>query len=112
MSFPDDSDVEVRYPLTPEQEHVTVPRGRGCPARSFRQSGPGEWQICVQTPELAMPDADGEATFPAVLPGCLRTAPGRAGGRAMSEPEYGLDRWAPLFSSPARNWPTPSHVPA
>jgi hypothetical protein len=64
MSFPDDSWVEVRYPLTPEQEHGDRNAWPWLPGSVVSQCGPDEWQICVQSPELAIPDEAGEATYP------------------------------------------------
>ena len=79
MSFPDDSEVEVRYPLTAEQEHDDRESWPWLPGRIEQQCGPDEWQICVQAPELAVPDADGEATYPL----CFREA------SELAEPEPG-----------------------
>ena len=82
MSFPDDSAVEVRYPLTSEQEHGDREAWPWLPGRVVQQCGPGEWQICVQTPELAIPDADGEATYPLCFRDSSELRP--------AEPEAGL----------------------
>jgi hypothetical protein len=61
MSFPEDSWVEVRYPLTGEQE-----RGD----RAAWPWLPG-WEICVQAPELAR-QHEGESET--VYPVCFRDA--------------------------------------
>jgi hypothetical protein len=82
MSFPDDSPVEVRYPLTAEQEAGARAAWPWLPGTVVSQCGPGEWQICVQALELAVPDADGEATFPL----CFRDA----SELRPAEPEAGL----------------------
>jgi hypothetical protein len=82
MSFPDDSEVEVRYPLTAEQEAGDRAAWPWLPGWVVQQCGPGEWQICVQAPELAVPDADGEATYPL----CFRDA----SELRPAEPEAGL----------------------
>jgi hypothetical protein len=62
MSYPEDSWVEVRYPLTSKQD----PGDRGAwpwlPDRVVAQCGPDEWEICVQT-ELAM-EHQRETVFP------------------------------------------------
>ena len=128
MSFPDDSEVEVRYPLTPEQEAGDRAAWPWLPGRVVQQCGPDEWQICVQAPELAIPDdatrrtradlcrlcfreIDAASPVPKLRRRCRRNA-GGAGPRrlqAAAEPglrpgyertRYGPGRWAPLFSSP------------
>ena len=88
MSFPEDSWVEVRYPLTSEQEHGDRAAWPWLPGWVVSECGPGEWEICVQAPELAIPDEDGEAELPGVLPGRLRTSAAghRTGGRAVTCP--------------------------
>jgi hypothetical protein len=64
VSFPDDSPVEVRYPLTSQQEHGDRAAWPWLPGWVVSRCGPDEWQICVQAPELAIEDQDGEATYP------------------------------------------------
>ena len=85
MSYPEDSWVEVRYPLTGEQEHGDRAAWPWLPGWVVAQCGPDEWEICVQAPELAM-ERRGRDGVPGVLPGFLRAArPGRGtGGRAMT----------------------------
>ena len=63
MSFPEDSWVEVRYPLTGEQEHGDRAAWPWLPGWVVSRCGPDEWEICVQTPELAM-EHEGETVFP------------------------------------------------
>ena len=48
MSFPEDSWVEVRYPLTSEQEHADRAAWPWLTGWVVSQCGPGEWEICVQ----------------------------------------------------------------
>jgi hypothetical protein len=63
VSFPDDSWVEVRFPLTTEQEHGDRAAWPWLPGWVVSQCSPDEWVICVQAPELAVED-QGEATYP------------------------------------------------
>jgi hypothetical protein len=63
MSFPEDSRVEVRFPLTSEQEHGDRTAWPWLPGWVVAQCGPDEWQICVQAPDLARPH-EGETVFP------------------------------------------------
>ena len=51
--FPEDTWVEVRYPLTPEQEHGDREAWPWLPGWVVTECGPDEWQVCVQAPELA-----------------------------------------------------------
>jgi hypothetical protein len=62
-SFPEDSWVEVRYPLTGEQEHGDRAAWPWVPGWVISRCGPDEWEICVQTPELATEHQD-ETVFP------------------------------------------------
>ena len=57
--FPEDSWVEVRYPLTSEQEHADRAAWPWLPGWVISVCGPDEWEICVQAPELAI-QHDGE----------------------------------------------------
>ena len=84
MSFPEDSWVEVRYPLTSEQEHGDREAWPWLPGWVVSQCGPGEWEICVQAPELAIPDAEGEASYPVCFRDASELRPQAA------EPEAGL----------------------
>ncbi len=61
--FPEDSWVEVRYPLTREQEHGDRAGWPWLPGWVAARCGPDEWEICVQVPELATWH-DGEAWYP------------------------------------------------
>jgi hypothetical protein len=70
MAFPDDSEVEVRYPLTPEQEAGDREAWPWLPGWVIAQCGPDEWQIGVQAEELAIPDEVGDPTYPT----CFRDA--------------------------------------
>ena len=67
--FPEDSWVEVRYPLTREQEHADRDAWPWLPGWVVSVCGPDEWQICVQAPELATQD-EGETWYPV----CFRDA--------------------------------------
>jgi hypothetical protein len=51
--FPEDSWVEVRYPLTREQEHADRAAWPWLRGWVVSVCGPDEWEICVQVPELA-----------------------------------------------------------
>jgi hypothetical protein len=62
--FPEDSWVEVRYPLTSEQEHADRAGWPWLPGWVVSVCGPDEWEICVQAPELAI-QHDGEDWYPA-----------------------------------------------
>ena len=68
--FPEDSWVQVRYPLTREQEHADRTAWPWLPGWVVAQCGPDEWEICVQVPELATWH-EGEAWYPV----CFRTPP-------------------------------------
>ena len=61
--FPEDSWVEVRYPLTGEQQHGDRDAWPWLSGWVVSQCGPDEWEICVQTPELAM-EHEGETVYP------------------------------------------------
>jgi hypothetical protein len=66
MTFPEDCWVEVRYPLTSEQERG--PRRLAmAPGWVVSHCGPGQWEICVQAPELA-----GQHQGQTVFPVCFR----------------------------------------
>lgn len=69
LAFPEDSWVQVRYPLTSEQEHGDRAAWPWLPGWVIAQGGPDEWQICVEVPELATWD-EGEAWYPV----CFRDA--------------------------------------
>jgi hypothetical protein len=62
-AFPEDSWVQVRYPLTREQEHADRAEWPWLPGWVVSVCGPDEWEICVQAPELATWH-EGEAWYP------------------------------------------------
>ena len=64
--FPEDSWVEVRYPLTSEQKSTDRDAWPWLPGWVVAQCGPDEWEICVQAPELATWH-EGEAWYPVCL---------------------------------------------
>jgi hypothetical protein len=45
--------VQVRYPLTSEQEHADRAAWPQLPGWVAARGGPDEWEICVQAPDLA-----------------------------------------------------------
>jgi hypothetical protein len=61
--FPEDSWVEVRYPLTIEQEHGDRASWPWLPGWVVAECGAGEWEICVQAPEVAR-EHQGETVYP------------------------------------------------
>jgi hypothetical protein len=61
--FPEDSWVEIRYPVTREQEHADRAAWPWLPGWVVSVCGPDEWEICVQAPELAIWH-DGEDWYP------------------------------------------------
>jgi hypothetical protein len=61
--FPEDSWVQVRYPLTAEQERGDRTAWPWLPGWVTAECGPDEWEICVQAPELAT-EHDGETFYP------------------------------------------------
>ena len=85
MSFPDDSDVEVRYPLTPEQGAGDRAAWPWLPGWVIGQCGPGEWEIGVQAEELMVPDGVGDPTYPT----CFRDASELRPRSLEPEPEAG-----------------------
>ena len=105
MTFPDDSPVEVRYPLdgTPTKTSAgttvyisDVPRESWpwLPGVIEQQCGPDEWQVTVLARQVATAGRyararrhpGGAAVLPVLFPGRLRTAPAghRTGGRAVT----------------------------
>ena len=84
MSFPEDSWVEVRYPLTSEQEHGDREAWPWLPGWVVSECGPNEWEICVQAPELAIPGEEGEANYPVCFRDASELRP------QATEPEAGL----------------------
>jgi len=81
-SFPEDSWVEVRYPLTGEQEHGDRAAWPWLPGWVVSRCGPDEWELCVQTPELVM-EHEGETVFPV----CFRDSSELR--TSVAEPEAG-----------------------
>ena len=79
--FPEDSWVEVRYPLTREQEHADRAAWPWLPGWVVSVCGPDEWEICVQAPELAT-SHDGEDWYPTCFRGLLRDPLARSTGRS------------------------------
>jgi hypothetical protein len=77
--FPEDSWVEVRYPLTSEQRDTDRAAWPWLLGWVVSVCGPDEWEICVQAPELAI-QHEGEAWYP-TFPGLLRDPPARSTGR-------------------------------
>jgi hypothetical protein len=63
FSYPEDSWVEVRFPVTAGQEHGDRGAWPWLPGWVVSICGPGEWEICVQAPELAV-EHDGEPVYP------------------------------------------------
>ena len=61
--FPEDCWLEVRYPPTCEREHADRAAWPWLPGWVVSVCGPDEWEICVQTPELAT-EHQGETVFP------------------------------------------------
>ena len=84
MSFPDDSPVEVRYPLTSEQEHGDRAAWPGCPAGWSASAAPTSGRSACRLAELAIPDEDGEATYPLCFRDASELRP------QATEPEAGL----------------------
>ena len=63
VQFPEDSWVEVRFPLTAEQERGDRDAWPWLPGWVAAECGPDEWEICVQAPELGF-ERDGETCYP------------------------------------------------
>ena len=61
--FPEDSWVEVRYPLSSEQKNADRDGWPWLPGWVVAECGPDEWEICVQAPPLAI-QHEGEAWYP------------------------------------------------
>ena len=78
--FPEDSWVEVRYPLNSEQKNADRHGWPWLPGWVVAECGPDEWEICVQAPELAI-QHEGEAWYKDVLPRLLGGPPARSTGR-------------------------------
>jgi len=69
MSFPEDSWVEVRYPLTTKQERGDRAAWPWLPGWVASICGQNEREICVQAPELAS-QYESETVYPV----CFRVA--------------------------------------
>ena len=53
--FPDDSEVEIRYPRDKREERETDRAGwPWLPGSILGQCGPDEWHVCVEVRELAV----------------------------------------------------------
>jgi hypothetical protein len=61
--FPEESWVQVRYPLTSDQKDTDRAKWPWLPGWVVARCGSDEWQICVQDPELVSWH-DGEAWYP------------------------------------------------
>ena len=61
--FPADSWVQVRYPVTAEQERGDRAAWPWLPGWVVAECGPDEWEICVQAPEVAS-ERDGDTFYP------------------------------------------------
>ena len=77
--FPEDSGVQVRYPLTSEQEHADRGGWPWLPGWVVARGGPDEWEICVQAPELAI-QHEGEAWYPTCFRDSSEIPPARSTG--------------------------------
>lgn len=69
MSYEEDSEVLVKYPRTKEQEQGDRAAWPWLPGWIAGVCGPDEWEVCVETPELAA-EHDGETVYPC----CFRDA--------------------------------------
>jgi hypothetical protein len=67
--FPEESQVMVRYPLTPEQEKGPREAWSWLPGTVEQVCGPDEWQVCVELDDVAF-EENGERMFPL----CFRDA--------------------------------------
>lgn len=54
-SFPDETPVEVRFPLTKTQERGDRELWPWLPATVLEQVGPDEWAVCIDLDELDYP---------------------------------------------------------
>ena len=63
QAYPEESWVEVRYPLTTGQERGAREAWPWLPGWVVSVCGPDEWEICVQAPELAS-QHEGETVYP------------------------------------------------
>jgi hypothetical protein len=61
--YPEDTEVEVRYPLTPEQQAGPRAEWPWLPGTVTAVCGHDEWQILVEHPALAEPEGD-EISYP------------------------------------------------
>jgi hypothetical protein len=77
--FPDDSAVEVRYPLNQVQENGDRLGWPWLPGSIVSQGGPDEWYVCVEARALAtledgQPAPAGTAETDLYYPCCFRDA--------------------------------------
>ena len=63
MTYEEDDIVLVRYPLTMEQKDGNRSAWPWLSGWIARQCGPDEWEVCVETPELAA-EHEGETVYP------------------------------------------------
>ena len=63
MSYPDGCDVLVKFPLTKQAEHGDRSAWPWLPGWIVSRCGPDEWEVCVETPELAA-EHEGETVYP------------------------------------------------
>ena len=61
--FAEGTDVEVRYPRTKAEEQGDRSAWPWLPGWIVQQCGPDEWEVCVETPELAA-EHEGETVYP------------------------------------------------
>jgi hypothetical protein len=80
--FPEDSWVEVHYPLTSEQKNADRDVWPSLPGWVVAQCGRDGWEICVQAPELAT-WYEGEAWYPV----CFRDSSEIRLPEAQADPE-------------------------
>jgi len=83
LVFPEDSWVQVRYPLTREQGRADRDAWPWLPGWVVSVCGPDEWEICVLAPELATWH-DGEDWYPTCFRGSSEIR--------LTEVEADLDR--------------------
>ncbi len=67
--YPEDSLVQVRYPLTAVQAQGPRQEWSWLPGTVVTVCGPGEWQVCVEADEVSF-EENGETLYPL----CFRDA--------------------------------------
>ena len=63
MTYEEDQEVLVKYPLTMGQQDGDRSAWPWLPGWIARECGPDEWEVVVEAPELAMVQ-DGEVVYP------------------------------------------------